>query len=149
MRPLPKLKILFLCTGNSCRSQMAEGWTRHLKGDEIEPYSAGLDAAGLDPRAVRVMVEAGVDISSQRSKRIEEVGNLDFDVVVTVCDHAHEHCPVFPGAPRVFHIDFDDPPRLAKGAKTEKEALAHYYDVRDKIRSFVESLPGAIEPDRR
>lgn len=149
MRPLSKLKVLFLCTGNSCRSQMAEGWARCLKGDGIEPYSAGLEAVGLDPRAVQVMAEAGVDISCQRSKRIEELGEIDFDVVITVCDHAHEHCPLFPGKTRVVHAGFDDPPRLSKEAETEDEALVHYRRVRDEIRAFIESLPGAIEPDRR
>lgn len=135
------LKILFLCTGNSCRSQMAEGWTRHLRGDQIEPYSAGIEKHGLNPDAVRVMAEAGVDISRQQSKRLSELPSLDFDYVVTVCDHARESCPVFPGKAKVIHVGFDDPPRLAAGATTEAERLQPYRRVRDEIRRFVESLP--------
>lgn len=139
-----RLKILFLCTGNSCRSQMAEGWARHLKGDVIEAYSAGIEAHGLNPNAVRVMAEAGVDIRSQRSKHVNELQDIAFDYVVTVCDHAHEACPLFPGGTKVIHVGFDDPPRLAQGAKSEEEALAHYRRVRDEIRAFVEKLPGTL-----
>jgi len=138
----PKLKVLFLCTGNSCRSQMAEGWARHLKADRMEAYSAGLVARGLDPRAVRVMREAGVDISGQRSKTVEEVAGIPFDYVITVCGHAHETCPMWlQGKARVVHVGFDDPPRLAERAATEEEALAPYRRVRDEIRAFVETLP--------
>ena len=140
------LKILFLCTGNSCRSQMAEGWARHLKGDQIEAYSAGIETHGLNPDAVRVMAEAGVDISGQRSKHIGELREIDFDYVVTVCDHAHHSCPVFPGKARVVHVGFDDPPRLAAAAKTEEERLAPYRRVRDEIRAFVETLPTFPSP---
>ena len=138
------LKILFLCTGNSCRSQMAEGWARHLKGDQIEAYSAGIEAHGLNPDAVRVMAEAGVDISGQQSKRVGELQETKFDYVVTVCGHAHENCPVFPGKATIIHIGFDDPPRLAADAKTEAERLAPYRRVRDEIRAFVETLPTAL-----
>ena len=137
-----RLKILFLCTGNSCRSQMAEGWTRALRSDCVEPYSAGIEPHALDPRAVRVMAEVGVDISGQRSKHVDELRGIEFDRVVTVCGHAHEHCPVFPGKTRVIHVGFDDPPRLAAGAKTEEERLRHYRRVRHEIRGFVEGLPG-------
>lgn len=144
MQPLPKIKVLFLCTGNSCRSQMAEGWARHLKGEVIEPYSAGLAAQGLNPRAVQVMAEAGVDISGQRSKRLEEVKDIPFDYVITVCDNAHESCPVFPGRVKVIHAGFDDPPKLAAAARTEEEALNCYRRVRDEIRMFVEQLPEKI-----
>jgi len=140
-----KLKVLFLCTGNSCRSQMAEGWARHLKSDEIEPYSAGIETHGLNPNAVKVMAEADVDISGHRSKHLDEVRDIPFDYVVTVCDNAHESCPLFPGRTRVIHVGFDDPPRLAKGAKSEEEALSHYRRVRDEIRRFVESLPAGLE----
>ena len=133
------LKVLFLCTGNSCRSQMAEGWARHLKGDRIEAYSAGIEAHGLNPDAVRVMAEAGVDISGQRSKHVSELRGVEFDYVVTVCDHAHQSCPVFPGKAQVVHVGFDDPPRLAASAKTEEERLAPYRRVRDEIRAFVET----------
>ena len=138
------LKILFLCTGNSCRSQMAEGWTRRLKSDRIEPYSAGIEARGLDPDAVRVMGEAGVDISKQRSKRVDELRDVAFDYVVTVCGHANESCPVFSGGTSVIHVGFDDPPRLAAGAATEDERLAPYRRVRDEIRAFVAALPHSL-----
>ena len=140
-----KIKILFLCTGNSCRSQMAEGWSRHLKGDLLEPYSAGVEATTLDKRAVTVMEEAGVDISGQHSKPLDEVIQVKFDYVVTLCGHARESCPFFPGPTRVIHHGFDDPPRLAETAADEQEALEHYRRVRDQIRSFVESLPQALE----
>jgi arsenate reductase len=140
------LKILFLCTGNSCRSQMAEGWTRHLLADRIEPYSAGIETHGLNPDAVRVMAEAGVDISGQRSKLVNELREVKFDYVVTVCDHASESCPVFPGHAKIIHHGFDDPPRLAANATTEAERLAPYRRVRDDIRAFVETLPNALEP---
>lgn len=140
-----KWKLLFLCTGNSCRSQMAEGWARHLKGDSIEAYSAGIETHGLNPLAVRVMAEAGVDISQQRSKHVDELRDVPFDYVVTVCDQAHESCPLFPDRTKVVHVSFDDPPRLARHAQTEDEALDHYRRVRDEIRAFVETLPGALE----
>ncbi len=142
-----KLKILFLCTGNSCRSQMAEGWARHLKADRIEAHSAGIETHGLNPRAIRVMAEAGVDISNQASKRVDELMAVPFDYVVTICGHAAETCPVFPGRAKVVHHGFDDPPRLAMEAKTEEEALAHYRRVRDEIRAFVETLPESLEAE--
>jgi arsenate reductase len=135
-----KIKVLFLCTGNSCRSQMSEGWARALKGDVLEAYSAGIETHGLNPRAVRVMAEAGVDISGHRSKNIAELIGVDFDRVVTVCGHANAHCPVFPGKTKVIHVGFDDPPALAKNAKNEEEALSHYRRVRDEIRRFIEDL---------
>lgn len=141
-----RLRVMFLCTGNSCRSQMAEGWAKALKAREIEAFSAGTNPHGLNPRAVRAMAEAGVDISGHTSKTpadLERAG-VRFDVVVTVCDSAHEACPVFPGA-RVVHVGFEDPPRLAAGAKTDEEAMAHYRRVRDEIRAFVEGLPGSLE----
>ena len=144
--PAAKLRLLFLCTGNSCRSQMAEGWTRHLKGDSITPYSAGVAAKGVDPRAVQVMAEAGVDISAQRSQNITEFAGVSLDAVVTVCDHARELCPVFPGSTRVVHVGFDDPPHLARDVESDDEALPHYRRVRDEIRTFVETLPGSITP---
>ena len=142
-----KLKVLFLCTGNSCRSQMAEGWARQLKNDVIEAYSAGIETHGLNPHAIRVMAEAGVDISAHRSKHVDELRDVPLDVVVTVCGHAHETCPVIAGAPRIVHVGFDDPPRLAQSAATEEEALDHYRRVRDEIRTFIESLPESIERD--
>jgi arsenate reductase len=139
-----KLKILFLCTGNSCRSQMAEGWCRFLKGEHIEPFSAGTNPHSLDPRAVAVMAEAGVDISGGRAKHVNTVKEIPFDYVVTVCDGANESCPVFPGAVTTVHVGFDDPPRLATGAGSETEALRHYRRVRDEIRAFVETLPRSL-----
>jgi arsenate reductase (thioredoxin) len=143
------LKILFLCTGNSCRSQMAEGWVRHLKGDQIEPYSAGIETHGLNADAVRVMAEAGVDISCHRSKQLDELRDIDFDYVVTVCGHANEACPVFPGRTTVIHVGFDDPPRLAVDAKTEAVRLAPYRRVRDEIRAFVDGLPTSLNQNTR
>ncbi len=140
--------MLFLCTGNSCRSQMAEGWARHLHEDALEPYSAGVEVHGLDPRAVRVMAEAGVDISGQRSKHVDEVKDIPFDYVVTVCDDARERCPLFPGKAQVIHVSFDDPPRLAERAKSEEEALNGYRRVRDEIKALVETLPDRLSGAR-
>lgn len=137
------LKVLFLCTGNSCRSQMAEGWARALKGDVIQAASAGVEAQGLNPLAVRVMAEAGVDISRHRSRSLGDLKDSAFDVVVTVCDHARETCPIFPGSVRTLHRSFDDPPFLARGA-SEAEALAIYRRVRDEIRAFVETFPQSL-----
>ncbi|MBN1872650.1 MAG: arsenate reductase ArsC [Anaerolineae bacterium] len=139
-----KLKVLFLCTGNSCRSQMAEGWTRYLKGDGIDVYSAGIETHGLNPNAVKVMAEAGIDISHHTSKNVNELLNIPFDYVITVCGHANEHCPVFPGKTTVIHQGFDDPPKLAANAQSEEEALSHYRRVRDEIRAYVETLPDAL-----
>jgi arsenate reductase len=120
---------------------MAEGWTRALAGDTIEPFSAGVDVHGLDQKAVQVMLEAGVDISGHRSKHVGELSGVEFDLVVTVCDAARESCPVFPGKTPVIHRSFDDPPRLAREAASDDEALAHYRRVRDEIKAFVEKLP--------
>ena len=124
---------------------MAEGWTRHLKGDIIEPYSAGIETHGLNQSAVKVMAEAGVDISSHKSKKVAELMDIDFNYVVTLCGHANETCPVFPGSSIVIYKGFDDPPRLAKEAKTEEEALGHYRRVRDEIKDFVAGMPGNLE----
>jgi arsenate reductase len=139
-----KLKVLFLCTGNSCRSQMAEGWARHLKSGVIEAYSAGIEKHGLNLLAVKVMAEVGVDISGQKSKVLSELEMEDLNYVVTVCDNAHENCPVFPGSAKVVHVGFDDPPKLAEGAETGEEALVQYRRVRDEIKAFVQTLPGAL-----
>ncbi|MBI5558132.1 MAG: arsenate reductase ArsC [Deltaproteobacteria bacterium] len=135
-----KLKVLFLCTGNSCRSQMAEGWARQLRGDEITPYSAGIETHGLNPLAVKVMAEAGVDISGQKSKLVADLPEQVFDLVITVCGHADENCPFFPGSAKVVHHGFDDPPKLAASAASEEEALNHYRRVRDEIRDFIKYL---------
>jgi arsenate reductase len=144
-----KMKILFLCTGNSCRSQMAEGWARALVNDLVEPYSAGIETHGLNPDAVRVMAEAGVDISAQQCKHVDELRGVPFDYVVTVCGHAHEHCPLLPGKASVVHVGFDDPPRLAAGAASEEERLAPYRRVRDEIREFVQGLPESLTRQQR
>ncbi len=142
----PKLKILFLCTGNSCRSQMAEGWAHALKSDVLEPYSAGIETHGMNPDAIKVMAEAGVDITKQRSKKVDELKDVKLDVVITVCGHADETCPAWLGQKaKVVHVGFDDPPKLAKTAKTEEEALGHYRRVRDEIRGFVETLPEGLK----
>jgi len=141
---MPKLKVLFLCTGNSCRSQMAEGWAKSLKPDSIDAFSAGVEPHGMNQRAIQVMREAGIDISSHHSKHLDELKHIPFNVVVTVCDHAHETCPLFPGPTRVLHVGFDDPPRLAKDARSEHEALSHYRRVRDEIRAWVETLPESL-----
>lgn len=145
---LQKLKLLYLCTGNSCRSQMAEGWTRHLKGDQIEAFSAGIATHGLNPNAVKVMEEVGVDISNQVSQNILEIKDDTMDYVVTVCGHAHETCPVFPGESTVIHRGFDDPPALAKNEEDPEKALDHYRRVRDEIKEFVLSLPEFLEESK-
>ncbi len=98
--------ILFLCTGNSCRSQMAEGWAHHLLSENIKAYSAGIVSHGINPSAVTVMNEVGIDISSQASETVEDLRGIHFDWVVTLCDHAHEVCPVFPEATQIIHVDF-------------------------------------------
>ena len=142
-----KLKILFLCTGNSCRSQMAEGWTRHLKSNQIDVWSAGIETHGLNQYAVKVMAEAGVDISGHRSKHVKEVSKIPFDYVITVCDHARESCPVFPGTVKKIHRNFDDPPSLAKSAESEGEKLNIFRRIRDEIKAFVETLPKLLEEE--
>ncbi|MCF6291193.1 MAG: arsenate reductase ArsC [Desulfobacterales bacterium] len=139
-----KQTILFLCTGNSCRSQMAEGWVRKLKNNTLEAHSAGIEKQGLNPLAVKVMAEAGVDISAQRSKLIKELPGQTFDYVITVCDQANEACPLFPGNTEIIHHGFDDPPRLAATAGSKEEQLDHYRRVRDEIKRFVETLPGSL-----
>ena len=149
MKTLKKrLRVLFLCTGNSCRSQMAEGWTRKLRNDLIKVYSAGVETHGLNPNAVEVMAEAGVDISNQHSKRVDEFRDIELDAVITVCGHAHETCPHFPPRCRVIHVGFDDPPKMAKklASKRINQAgqLDCYRKVRDEIRAFVENMPKNI-----
>jgi len=144
----PRVRLLFLCTGNSCRSQMAEGWARQLKWDRIKVCSAGIEARGLDRRAVAVMSEVGVDISRHRSTRISELDDQTFDYVVTVCDHANEVCPVFPAETAIVHVAFDDPPALLPETATEADALAVYRRVRDEIRAFVAGLPGSLPAPR-
>ena len=141
----PIKNILFLCTGNSCRSQLAEAWTRQLKGDLFDAYSAGVQPKGIDPRAIKAMTEVGIDISSQDSKDTSSLGDLQFDYVITLCDNAKESCPYYPAKTHVMHRGFDDPPQLAETAKTNEEAMAHYRRVRDEIKTFVIGLPEDLE----
>jgi arsenate reductase len=143
-----RIKVLFLCTGNSCRSQMAEGWARALRAETVEAYSAGTNPHGMNRLAIEAMREVGVDISAHHSKHPDELAHIAFDFVVTVCDAAHESCPVFPGRAKVVHAGFDDPPRLAKGSKDHEEALPHYRRVRDEIKAYIETLPGALQDAR-
>ena len=137
-------KVLFLCTGNACRSQMAEGLCRHLHEPGVEAYSAGIETHGLNPLAVKVMAEIGIDISPHVSKTLDDLPGIDFDYVITVCGHADEACPVFPGNTRKIHRGFDDPPRLAAGAASEEAAMVHYRRVRDDIRDYLETLPDVL-----
>ena len=139
-----RLKVLFLCAGNSCRSQMAEAWARRLKGDVVEAYSAGTNPKGVDPRAVRAMAEAGIDISGHKSKSVAAMADIEFDYVITLCDDAQQACPFFPAKTALIHHGFDDPPKLAEGARDEKEAMQPYRRVRDEIRAYVETLPQSL-----
>lgn len=139
-----KIKILFLCTANSCRSQMAEGWARHLRSDQIEAYSAGTEIRKIDPLAVRVMNEDGVNIYGFKSKHVDELIDVDFDYVITLCDNARGACPIFPGRATVLHVGFDDPVALAETARSDAEARKFYRRVRDEIRAFVATLPKSL-----
>ncbi len=139
------MKILFLCTGNSCRSQMAEGWARALKGDILEAYSAGIETHGLNPNAVKVMAEAGVDISNHKSENATVYKDVVFDYVVTVCGHAHENCPVYLGKSKVVHVGFQDPPKMAEAVEGEENKLNCYREVRDQIRDFIMTIPESLE----
>lgn len=141
-----KKRILYLCTGNSCRSQMAEAFTNKIKADQFNAQSAGVEPKKIDPKAVKAMAEVGIDISNQESKDIDSIGNLEFDYVVTLCDNAKESCPFFPAKTRLMHKGFEDPPKLAEGANDE-EAMEHYRRVREEIRAFVEKLPAVLEDD--
>ena len=137
-------RILFLCTGNSCRSQMAEGLCRSLHGETIDAFSAGIETHGLNPLAVRAMAEIGIDISQHLSKTVDDLPGVEFDYVITVCGHADETCPVFPAKTRVIHHGFDDPPKLAAGADSDEAALVHYRRVRDEIRDYIAALPATL-----
>jgi arsenate reductase len=132
-----KLKILFLCTGNSCRSQMAEGWANHLGGDRVEAMSAGIEAHGKNPRAIAVMREAGVDISHQESTRVTPAMLARADLVVTVCGHADEHCPVLPAGVQKQHWPLEDP---ARATGTDDEIMARFRATRDEVKNRVEDL---------
>lgn len=135
---MDKIKVLFLCTGNSCRSQIAEGWARHLKDDIIDAYSAGICPIGVSSRAIKVMTEAGVDISKQKSKHLDEFRQVYFDYVITLCDNVAENCPVFPGKAKIIHKPFEDP-HFAAG--DEEAVLETFRKVRDQIKAFVEKMP--------
>ena len=139
-----KISVLFLCTGNSCRSQMAEGLCRHFKSKEIDAYSAGIETHGINPSAVKVMAEMGIDISDHKSKTANDITFKDFDFVVTVCGHANETCPDFATQTKVVHRGFDDPPKLALQATSEEQALGHYRRVRDEIKDYIMGLPEAL-----
>jgi len=139
-----KIKVLFLCTGNSCRSQIAEGWARHLKGSVIDAYSAGIRPIGVSSRAIKAMAEEGVDISMHQSRHIDEFSGIDFDYVVTLCDNAFKSCPIFSGKARIVHKPFDDP-YFASGS--EEQILATFRKVRDDIRTFVETMPESLEAE--
>ena len=139
-----KQNLLFLCTGNSCRSQMAEGWGKCLLSSQFNVYSAGIEKHGLNPNAVKVMAEQGIDISGHYSKTLDDLNNVQFDVVITVCGHADETCPVFSGNTKKIHYGFDDPPKLAANAKTEEEALQHYRRVCQEIKTFVENIENYV-----
>jgi len=123
---------------------MAEGWARHLKGNVFEVWSAGIEKHGLNPHAVRVMSEAGVDISNHHSKTLSEIGPVQFDYVITVCSHVGEHCPVFPGKAKVLHREFDDPPKLTRDMPDGEAKLAVYRRVRDDIQRYIETLPDSL-----
>lgn len=139
-----KKNVLFLCTGNSCRSQMAEGWGKSLKGDKFNFYSAGTKKHGLNPNAVKVMNEVGVDISNHESNITSELPDITMDFVFTVCSDAHENCPYFPGG-KIIHVGFDDPPRLTKDLKDDKEILPVYRRVRDEIKEMVTNIEEYME----
>jgi len=136
-----KMNMLFLCTGNSCRSQMAEGWAKHLKGDKFESYSAGIAIRELNPNAVKVMAEAGVDISKHQPKLLSSLDDISFDVVIAVCGHAYERCSVYPKNAKIIYQGFDDPPKLAQKSISEEESLIHYRRVRNEIKEYVMKLP--------
>ena len=126
-------KILVLCTGNSCRSQIAEGYLRYFSGDKAEIYSAGIETHGVNPRAIATMREDGIDISNHTSNNVNEYQNIIFDFVITVCDNANERCPYFLTSAKRFHHNFSDP---AKAIGTEEEILAQFRKVREEIKTY-------------
>ena len=126
-------KILVLCTGNSCRSQMAEGYLQKYAGDKVKVYSAGIETHGVNPRAIQIMKEDGIDISNHTSNKINEYRDINFDFVITVCDHAKEQCPFFPSNAKKFHYNFPDP---AKASGTEEEIMNHFREVREMIKEY-------------
>jgi arsenate reductase len=132
-----KKKILVLCTGNSCRSQIAEGYLSHFAGDRAEVYSAGVETHGVNPRAIATMAEDGIDISRHTSNHIDEYRDIPFDFVITVCDNARERCPYFPSKARMFHYNFPDP---AKASGREAEIAQAFRDVRDQIKAYAQQF---------
>ena len=142
MKENKKMKVLFICTGNACRSQMAEGWARNLKGDAVEAYSAGVCPIGVSSRAIKIMAEAGIDISGHKSQHVDEFSDIDFDIIITLCDNAAESCPVFPGKAIVLHRPFCDP-YFATG--TEEQIMEKFRITRDEIKTFIESFPEGLE----
>ncbi|GAA4104246.1 arsenate reductase ArsC [Mucilaginibacter panaciglaebae] len=133
-------KVLVLCTGNSCRSQIAEGYLRHFAGNRAEIYSAGIETHGVNPKAIKIMKEDGIDISNHTSNHIDEYSNIDFDLVITVCDNAKESCPYFPSTAIKFHRNFPDP---AKAIGSEQEVMAQFEKVRDMIREYAKDFVNA------
>jgi arsenate reductase (thioredoxin) len=144
---MEKQRILFLCTGNSCRSQMAEGLARELQGDRYEAHSAGIETHGLNPYAVKAMAEIGIDISGQKSELLADKMAMKFDYVITVCDHARESCPLFPGETNRVHRSFPDPPLLAKSIEGEEEKMVPYREVRDMIKDFILTFPEGLKDE--
>jgi len=138
-----KLKVLFLCTGNSCRSQMAEGWAHALQSDLIEAYSAGVEPHGMNPTAIKVMQEAGVDIGNQKSEHVNDYLNMPLDYVIAVCGNANDKRPTFARTVKVIYHPFDDPPKLAKELENEEDQLNCYRRVRDEIKSYVSTMTPA------
>lgn len=139
-------KILFLCTGNSCRSQMAHGFANSMHNSSWQCYSAGIVSHGMNKFAIQVMAEIGIDISEHTSQTLSEFGNINFDYVATVCDHAVQNCPTFSQGEQLIHQRFDDPPKLALHAKTDEESLDFYRQVRDEIQQWVAELPEQLRP---
>jgi arsenate reductase len=138
---MTKINILFICTGNSCRSQMAEGWARFLKGNSVESFSAGIRPIGVNARAIAVMAESGVDISMQSSSCIDDFPGIDFDYIITMCNHAAHQCPTFNSAAKIIHKPFEDP-YFACGS--EEQIMNKFRKVRDDIRSFIETIPQSL-----
>ncbi len=139
-----KIKVLFLCTGNSCRSQMAEGWAKSLSLSNVEFYSAGIEAHGLNPNAIEVMKESGIDISHHHSQRLSEFENVDFDYVYAVCDNASRNCPSFSGYTKTIFHQFDDPPKLARELEDQTSVMNCYRQVRDQIKHWIQELPQTL-----
>jgi len=130
-------KVLVLCTGNSCRSQIAEGYLRHFAEDKATIYSAGVETHGVNPKAITIMAEDGIDISNHTSNHVDEYDNIDFDFVITVCDNAKERCPYFPTNAKKFHHNFPDP---AKAKGTEEEVMNEFRAVRGQVKAYAETF---------